>query len=91
MSTVQSGTANSPDNFIETTEEAVFTTDSSMTTVDITLPDNYLVEGDTAFTVMLSNPIEGVLSPSEPTSAEVTIIDNDSKCTVLYEISEFVI
>ena len=48
-------------------------------TVDIKLPDNSVVEGDTAFTVMLSIPIEGVLSTSEPTTAEVTIVDNEGK------------
>ena len=79
MSTVQSGTATSTVNFQDKTEVVNFTPEMATATVDITLPDNSVVEGDTAFTVMLSIPIEGVLSTSEPTTAEVTIVDNEGK------------
>ena len=79
VSTVQSGTATSPDNFQDKTEIVNFVPKMATATVDITLPDNSVVEGDSTFTVMLSIPIEGVLSTSEPTTAEVTIVDNEGK------------
>ena len=59
-------------------------TSGSLACINISIPQDFALEGDHEFTVRLSTVSPDVVTIGSPTDAEVVITDDESKCIYVW-------
>ncbi|MET0754006.1 MAG: Calx-beta domain-containing protein [Pyrinomonadaceae bacterium] len=76
--TTQDGTATAGTDYIATSGTLIFAAGESTKTIEIPVINDNVYEGNETLSIMLSNPVGGEIELQEPSTAALTIVDNES-------------